>query len=135
VAAVDVADLAPGSHSITAVYSGDTSFLGATSPVVTQVVNDLPCRVVTRGSTTPSPIPRGNGDTTGPVTFAIETTPGCGAVTIGFSDGKFSAQPVATGPTAWTWVAPSDTPLSGGDLTIEVRNDGVLLDSWTSPVG
>ena len=37
-ASLTTSSLAIGTHSITAVYSGDTNFLGSTSPVLTQVV-------------------------------------------------------------------------------------------------
>jgi Bacterial Ig-like domain (group 3) len=35
--------LAPGSHVITAVYSGDSTYAGSTSPSVTHVVNPTTC--------------------------------------------------------------------------------------------
>src|SRR5215831_4863524 len=42
IATLSVSTLQPGSHSITASYSGDTNFKGSTSPVLTQQVNPAP---------------------------------------------------------------------------------------------
>jgi Bacterial Ig-like domain (group 3) len=43
--------LGAGSHSITAVYGGDANYLGSTSPVLTQVVIQVPATITATGGT------------------------------------------------------------------------------------
>ena len=88
-ASYTTASLSVGSHSITAVYSGDATFLGAASAALVQVVDALPIP-------TPTPTP---GPTPTPA-----PTPGGGA-------------PVATPPSSpppSPAPGPSPTPSSGG---------------------
>jgi Big-like domain-containing protein len=54
IATLLVPGLAVGSHSITAQYSGDTSFAGSTSTVLTQVVNLAPTTTTLTSSRNPS---------------------------------------------------------------------------------
>ena len=68
------------SHSITAVYSGDASFIGSTAPVQTQTVN----KAVTTTSTVSSPNPSSFGQ----AVTATATVVGSGATgTVSFFDG------------------------------------------------
>ena len=82
-ASMSTSTLAAGSHSLTAVYGGDGSHTGGTSPVVTQVVNKITpsLALTTSGATTylapvtiTAMLP---ADTTGTVTFTS------GAISLG----------------------------------------------------
>ncbi len=65
------AALAAGSHSIAAIYSGDTANLGSTSMMVTQVVNiaATTTALASDGTTVVSPVAPGGGIPTGTVQF------------------------------------------------------------------
>ena len=54
VATFSTAGLAVGSHDITAVYNGDAAFIGSTSPIVTQVVNQGATAVLVTSDVNPS---------------------------------------------------------------------------------
>jgi sugar lactone lactonase YvrE len=58
-AAYATSSLAAGSHSITAVYAGDSSFSSVTSSAVSQVVSDLTLAVASGGSSTATVSPGG----------------------------------------------------------------------------
>jgi len=131
-ASFDVDTLTAGSHAITAQYSGDAIYAPSTSPVLDQLV--APCTVITHGVTAPDPIPRSSGQTSATVTFAVVTSPGCGAMTLTLDDPDPTVTVQSAGPTTWTWSMPSGSNLGGGTLTITVRNNGVVLDTWTTDV-
>jgi hypothetical protein len=90
VATFPISTLAVGSHSLTAVYSGDANCTGSTSPVDTQIVN--PATTTTTLTAVPSTFVTGQ-----PVT--LTATVGCGAVTptgiVTFLDG---ALPLGAAP-------------------------------------
>ena len=67
-AALSLATLSVGAHSITAVYSGDANIPGGTSSVLTQTI----AKVVTTVVMTASPNPAMEGQ---PVTFSVAVTP------------------------------------------------------------
>lgn len=82
-AALSTSSLSVGSHSITAVYGGDSNFVGSTSPVLTQVVGQNSVAVHLKSSVNPS-------ETGQAVTFAA-TVIGAGVTPTGsvtFKDGS-----------------------------------------------
>ena len=89
--------LAVGSHTITAVYSGDANFTGSTSPNLTQTINRANT-TTTINSNTPNP---SNQNTAVTVTFSVAVnSPGAGTPTgtVTVSDGVNSCTAsVATG--------------------------------------
>ncbi|HLJ94968.1 MAG TPA: Ig-like domain repeat protein [Gemmataceae bacterium] len=114
--------LSIGPHMITAVYNGDASFAGSTSPVLSQIVNQASTTVTVSGS--PSPSATGQS-----VTFTatvMVNTPGTGTPTgtVTFRDGvtilgsgmldstghaMFSTTSLATGMHTITAVYSGDT--------------------------
>jgi hypothetical protein len=74
--------IAAGSHSITAVYGGDTSFSGSTSPTLTQVVNQNTSTTALASSANPSAVG-------GAVIFTATVTTSGGIATgmVTFKDG------------------------------------------------
>ena len=74
-ASLSTSALGVGNHSITAVYAGDNSYAGSTSPAVTQVVNSSPA---TTTSLTASPNPSTFGQS---VALVSTVTPSPGAAT------------------------------------------------------
>jgi hypothetical protein len=84
-ASLSISTLTVGSHSLTAVYSGSTTFAASTSPTVTQIVN-APAAAATSTSLTSSPNPSTFGQT---VTLSSTVTSGAGVPTgtVTFRDG------------------------------------------------
>jgi streptogramin lyase len=72
--------LAAGSHSITALYSGDTNDAGSTSPVVTQVVVGTTTTTTVASSENPAPVGQN-------VTFTATVTPSLATGTVTFKAG------------------------------------------------
>ncbi len=82
--------LAPGSHPVTAVYSGDSTFATSTSNTVTQVVNGIETTTTLNPAPSPNPsvfsqpvtlsatVSSGSGTPTGHVTFSSDGTTVCG---------------------------------------------------------
>jgi hypothetical protein len=80
-AALTISTLVPGSHSLTAIYSGDANDPSSTSPVLTQTVNKAAASVVLVSSLNPS--------TTGQtVTFTATVSPSSATGTVQFLDGS-----------------------------------------------
>lgn len=93
VAALQTAFSAVGSYSLTAVYSGDANFATASSPVLTQVVEDFSIAVATGTSPTESVL---GGS---PTTYTFTLTPIGGTIfpgTISFGLSGFPLGTVAT---------------------------------------
>src|SRR3989441_982531 len=84
-ASLTVSTLATGNHSLTAVYSGSPSFLGSTSPVVTQAVNLL--NTSTSLTSTPNPSTTGQAVTLTATVTAVAPPTGVPTGTVTFSDG------------------------------------------------
>jgi hypothetical protein len=91
-AVLNTSSLAAGSHSLTAVYSGDASFAGSASAAHTQVVNALGTSV----SLVASPSP---GISLDPETLTATLTPSAATGTVEFFDGSTSlgTSPVSAG--------------------------------------
>ncbi len=82
-AALSLTTLSVGTHSITAVYSGDANDATATSTVVAQTVNKVASSVALTSSANPSTIGHS-------VTFAAAVTPTTATGTVQFLDGSTS---------------------------------------------
>ncbi len=88
VASVTTSSLSVGSHSLTAVFNGDTNFNGSTSPLDTTTVNQADTTTTIVATTNPSvfgqpvtftatvsPVGPSSGTPTGTVTFLINAVP------------------------------------------------------------
>jgi hypothetical protein len=83
-ASLSISSLATGSHAITAVYGGNASFTGSTSPVLAEVVRHLPVGVTVTLTSSVNPSNAGQ-----PVTFTATVTAADGgplAGTVAFVD-------------------------------------------------
>jgi photosystem II stability/assembly factor-like uncharacterized protein len=121
VATFSISTLAVGSHSITAVYGGDTNGAGSTSSAVSQVVNQDSTTTALTSSVNPSVFdqsvtftatvtanPPGSGTPTGTVTFKDGTaTLGTGALSGGVA--TFSISTLAVGLHSITAVYSGDS--------------------------
>jgi DNA-binding beta-propeller fold protein YncE len=126
VAALPVSTLAVGTHSITAVYSGDTNFLTATSAAVSEQVNDFSLNFPTgsgsgSGSTTATIAPGGTATYSlnlAPVGMTTFPAP----VTLSVSD----LPPGATA-TITPQVLPAGSSLTNVTLTVQLSKTTALL--------
>jgi hypothetical protein len=132
VATYSTSSLAAGSHSITAIYSGDSNFLAVTSSITTETIENFTIGVPTGGATTATASPGGqatysfavnppSGATfAGPITFTVTGLPAGATAT-------FSPNPVPAGAgnttVTMTVTVPStaeaeplNSPFSGGAL-------------------
>lgn len=120
VATLATSGLSGGSHSLIAVYAGDTNFLGSTSPVDTKTVNPADTTVDLSSSANPSTFGQ-------PVTFiatVASIAPGSGtpAGTVSFFDG---ATLIGSGTLDSSGQATLvTTVLSGGSDSITATYDG-----------
>jgi streptogramin lyase len=89
IATLTTTTLAVASHSLTAVYAGDTFDTGSTSTVLTQVVNQDTTGTVVTSSLNPS-------QTGQSVTFTATVTPSTATGTVTFMDGAASLATVRT---------------------------------------
>lgn len=113
----DVADLGVGTHSITAVYSGDTTFTGSTSAPLTQTVN----KITTAIALNVNPVSVTYGQT---VTFTATVTAADGGGvtgTVTFRDGGASWTVGVTGNTASMTIA--TLPVGHHDITAAYNGD------------
>lgn len=119
VATFSTSSLAIGSHNITAVYGGDSSFNGSTSPIVIQVVN--------KGSTTTTVISSFNPSFQGQgVTFTatingVSPSTGTPSGTVTFKD---DASTLGTGTVSGNTASFSTTGLAIGSHTISASYGG-----------
>jgi hypothetical protein len=129
VATLTTTSLAVGTHSISAVYSGGTNFVAATSAALTQCVMDFSLSVsgLSAGGTSQT-VPAG-----GSAVYSLAIAPSSGtsfpvAVTLTLSGLPATATASVT-PAAWalssnnpwTWTMPANTPLtSNSQLTIQL---------------
>src|SRR6476646_10643660 len=84
-ASITTSQLSFGIHSITAQYSGDASFNGSTSPVLSQTVNNPKANSVTSVSLTAGTNPSVFGNS---LTFTANVTPASATGTVVFFDGS-----------------------------------------------
>ena len=123
--------LAVGTHSITAVYGGSTSFAGSTSPLLTQTVKQASSSTSLASSLNPSTfgaavtftatVTSTGGTPTGTVTFKDGTTTvGTGTLTSGKA--TFSTSALAVGPH-------SITAVYGGSIDYNTSTSAVLTET------
>ncbi|MDE3104634.1 MAG: Ig-like domain repeat protein [Acidobacteriota bacterium] len=123
-AVYSTSSLTAGSHQITAVYSGDSSFAASTSPIVTNIVQDF--TVTPKGSLSQSVFP---GDTT---TYTFTVAPVGGTTFL--ADLSFAIDGVPTGVT-YTITPAKITAGSGAtDVTLSVVTSSSLSASNRQPV-
>jgi len=131
-AAFTTPSLAAGSHQITGKYSGDTFFLGSTSPVLTQTVKKLVFTVTTLSGVSPNPTVYGE-----PVILTATVTGGTttptGTVTFLQGAVKLGAGTLANGTASYTTKA---TQLAVGTYQITASYGGSASDgaSASQPV-
>ncbi|HWD07453.1 MAG TPA: Ig-like domain repeat protein, partial [Actinomycetota bacterium] len=123
------ASLAPGTHSITAQYSGDSHFSGSLSSAVGQVVNRDPTATGLTTSDTPSVFG-------GPVTFTATVSPTSGAGTptgfVTFADGSTTLQQVPVFGGSATFTIATLTP-GNHSITASYGSDPDFASSASSP--
>jgi len=129
--------LTGGSHSITAVYGGDSNFGGSTSPAITQTVNQATTTVAVASSLNPSAFgqsvtftatitPSGAGTPSGTVTFKDGTT------TLGTGTLNNASPPQATFTISTLAVGGhSMTTVYGGDTNFNGSTSSVLTQTVT----
>ncbi|MDF3293221.1 beta strand repeat-containing protein, partial [Streptomyces silvisoli] len=118
VATLTTSSLSVGSHSVTAVYGGDSNFSGSTSPVDTQTVNQAATSTVL--SSSPDPSVFGQAKTLTATVTAVAPGGGTPTGSVGFFDG---ATLVGTGT------------LSGGVATLTTSSLSVGSHSLTAVYG
>jgi hypothetical protein len=126
VATLTTSSLAVGTHSITAVYSGETNFAAASSPALTQYVMDISLgttsgdssQTITAGGSAAYPLAIApNSGTSFPVavTLTVSGLPSTATASITPSAWALSSN------NPWTWTLPANTPLTGNSqLTIQI---------------
>ena len=133
VASFTIAGLSVGTHSLTAVYSGDTNDLGSTSTVVSEVIGKAPTTTTLTSSLNPSTFGVS-------VTFTATLSPATATGTVSFMDGSnslfnvSSAGGIATFTTAsLTGAAHSITAVySVGDAN-DLTSTSAVLTQTVSP--
>jgi hypothetical protein len=103
VATLSVSGLAVGSHSLTAIYSGDTNWAGSTSSSLPQIVNQATSSVTLSSSLNPSQLGQGvsftaqvNLGATGTVTFKDGATQLGSPVTLSGGSPNIATFPIST---------------------------------------
>jgi Bacterial Ig-like domain (group 3) len=123
-ATLTTATLTGGSHAITAVYNGDSTFATSTSAVLTQVVNKLGSLT----SLTSSPNPSRQKQT---VTFRATVSPSGATGTVTFLDGSASLGTVnLSGGTAQ--LATSKLSVGTHSITARYNGDGTYNSSTSA---
>jgi large repetitive protein len=127
-AALAVSTLAPGSHSITAVYSGDSNNATSTSAVLTQTIH----KAATTVTVAPSANPSAFGQS---VTFSVQLSPSAatgtvqvldgstaiGTITLSGGAGALSTSALAAGSHSVTVVYSGDASYSGSTSAAVVQ--------------
>jgi sugar lactone lactonase YvrE len=131
-AAYTTANLATGSHSMTAIYSGDSSFTTSTSAAVVQLVQDFTL-------TFPSPGTSGAPSATvlpgGTATYALSIGPSAGTVFPGPITLSVSGLPSGAIATLTPQTLPAGSGLSTVTLTIQVPQQTAALNHDLRLVG
>ena len=99
--------LAVGSHTITAVYQGDTNYSASTSAAITQVVNQT--QTATTVAAVPNPGIAGKADA---ITATVKVTQGVGTPSnnVTFTDGTVSLGSAAVGAAGTATINPTLAP-------------------------
>ncbi len=141
VAQLTLSTLSVGSHSITAVYSGDTNFLASSSGALTESVLDFTLSTP-GGSTTTSGGPAQTVTPGGAATYSLTILPSTGTefptpVTLTVSGMPAGATATIT-PSTWvqqssnTWLFPANTPLASIAVSIQLP---AASAQWTARPG
>lgn len=131
--------LAAGPHSITAVYSGDTNFVTATSGVLAQVVIDFSVSAGSGSGTSETVIPGGTA------TYSVAIAPTAGSTfplttLLTVTGLPAGATATLTTPKTWTqltgtsWQLPVNTPLSAVSLDFQVPAEAARLGGQQTPL-
>ncbi|MFI1495963.1 Ig-like domain-containing protein, partial [Streptomyces griseofuscus] len=125
--------LTVGSHSLTAVYSGDTDFAGSTSPVDTQTVSQAATTTTLTSAPDPSvygqtktltatvtAVPPGAGTPTGTVSFYDGPTL-LGTGTLSGGTATLTTSALAVGTHSLTAVYSGDTDFSGSTSPVDTQ--------------
>lgn len=123
--------LYPGTHPITAVYSGDTNFIASTSPALSQVVTNQ-LNTVTTITSARNSSPTGTAVTFSATVTAITGTP-TGTVT--FSDGgiPFGTGTIVNGVASFTEPGIGLTLIGTHTITAKYNGDANFIVSNATP--
>ncbi|HYF79316.1 MAG TPA: Ig-like domain repeat protein, partial [Symbiobacteriaceae bacterium] len=121
-----ISDLAPGTHSITAVYNGDGNLATSTSSAVSQVVESATTSTTVTTSASPSPL----GDT---VTFTATVTDSIGDLTptgtVTFKNGGTTLGTGTLNGSAQATFSTTSLPIGTYTITAEYAGDTTFLAS------
>ncbi len=125
-AALSISSLAVGTHSITAVYSGDATNAANSSPVLAQTVNKAPSSVTLSSSANPSAIGQG-------VTFVAQLSPAAATGSVQFFDAQtlLGTVTISAGKAA---LPVSSLAIGGHSITAVYSGDGNLSASTSAAV-
>jgi ELWxxDGT repeat protein len=132
-ASFQTSTLTAGSHTINAVYSGDTNYAGSTSNAVVQIVNNVQAPPVANSQsvTTPEDTPKlivlGASDANNdPLTFIVVTQPGFGTLTGQAPNLIYTPNANYFGPDSFTFKAydgTADSNIATVSITVTPVND------------
>jgi autotransporter-associated beta strand protein len=130
VATLSTSALTLGSHSITAVYAGDTNFAGSTSPIMTQTVNQAATTSAVVSSANPSVFGQS-------ITFTATVTtsaPGAGVPTgsVTFMDGATTLGTGTLNGSGQTTLITSALSLGSHSITVVYAGDTNYTTSTSS---
>lgn len=123
-----------GSYQLTVVYSGDNTFIGATSPAVTQVVNDYTSVAALTSSIDPSFI---NQQTTLTATVSAKSgqgTTGTPTGTVTFKDGNATLGSPVTLVNGVATLSASFTTTGNHSLTVVYSGDNNFVTTISPPL-
>jgi hypothetical protein len=133
VATLTTSTLAAGSHSITAVYSGDANFVTLTSSVLTEAVDDFSLAISSGNATSLTVLPGGTGVFTltmspaGAATFPSAVTLSLGGLPAGATY-TFSPATLPAGSGTTTVTLTIQIPLTSAEaVPIHIRGNGQEL--------
>ena len=126
VASLDVSTLSADTHAITAVYSGDGTYLAGTSPVLTQIVNKVTTSVAMVLSQNPAPFGQG-------IPLAATVTPISAGGTVKFLEGS-SVLGTATVAGGTATLSIATLPVGRHAITAVYSGDAANAGSTSSAV-
>jgi VCBS repeat-containing protein len=134
VATLTVTNLAVGSHSLSAAYSGVTNFTASASSPLTEVVINFTAAPTGSGSSGPSQTVNPGGA----ATFSLQIVPTAGAsfptVAVLTLSGLPPGATTTVSPASWaqtsatSWTYPANTPLTNVALTIQLPSGNARMD-------
>jgi streptogramin lyase len=131
VATLSTAGLAVGAHSLTAVYSGNTTSAGSTSSVFTETVSTVVATTTTLEAT-PNPVVAGEPVT---LTATVSPTPtGVSLGTVSFFEGTTLLGMVSLGSTGIATLTSTSLPAGALEITAVYSGDATSAGSTSSPI-